>query len=82
MREPWHSCHSFQACYRCRAARVDRRAASCSFCPRIKRADALTNLPILAEVASAKAEMWPLRQPNGDATRELCSRWQKNSGTK
>ena len=47
------------------------------------RADALANLPILGEVASAIAEMWSaLRQPNGDATRELCSRWQKNSGTK
>src|SRR5262249_17622351 len=53
---------------------VDRRGSLC-FSVRASRAGLTPSptCPSLGKVASAKAEMWPLRQLNGDATRQPSS---------
>jgi hypothetical protein len=37
------------------------------------RADALANLPVPGQGGFRESGMWPLRQPNGDATRQPSS---------
>src|SRR5262249_26779946 len=59
---------------RCCREYVDRRRSLCfSVCASRAGLTPSPTCPSLGKVASAKAEMWPLRQPNGDATRQPSS---------
>jgi tripartite tricarboxylate transporter family receptor len=59
---------------RCCREYVDRRGSLCfSVCASRAGLTPSPTCPSLGKVASAKAEMWPLRQPNGDATRQPSS---------
>src|SRR6516225_9747348 len=61
-------------CDRCCGEYVDRRGSLCfSVCASRAGLTPSPTCPSLGKVASAKAEMWPLRQPNGDATRQPSS---------
>jgi hypothetical protein len=65
---------TFTVCDRCCREYVDRRGSLCfSVCASRAGLTPSPTCPSLGKVASAKAEMWPLRQPNGDATRQPSS---------
>src|SRR5262245_28466364 len=58
----------------CCSEYVDRHGSLCfSVCASRAGLTPSPTCPSLGKVASAKAEMWPLRQPNGDATRQPSS---------
>jgi hypothetical protein len=65
---------TFTVCDRCCREYADRRGSLCfSVCASRAGLTPSPTCPSLGKVASAKAEMWPLRQPNGDATRQPSS---------